>query len=316
MSALNVILTCTASKIIPPSRRLSLRSIPRIDTEARFTRWTRNLQSAIADIAASDLYQGDYWRVSRVAVQNWREDKIEVNLRIASAGLGLLRENETIPSYSATFVRSSADSVVHPSRRVEECEKWWQLLTDWRYERGKRLNSIESIARSQPTIPILVVASPPYLSALKRDLYAARECLSYPELLTIVSCGSRPSPENSRNYVDFDSSASQILGGGCATVNGRMLRWISENVPHRDLNCDGVNEKVSSLLKGEIRPRKTVFRDRIDDKSVKAFIRKQKKLNPRISFSAALTDLRSTGKACEYSRFRSIFNSFENEKQA
>jgi len=87
---------------------------------------------------------------------------------VASAGLGLLPVSQRVPSYSATFSRGNADSVVPAGVGAREhraaTREWWSLLTH-------RRRSLQQLARDSDRL--VVVLSPDYLDAVTDDVVAA-----------------------------------------------------------------------------------------------------------------------------------------------
>lgn len=170
-----IVVGCTASKRVPPGDlRLGLVAGHEESIEGRFQRWKAATASAGKVAVARDLYAGPRWqaslRIAEAALVPRRAPSREVELFVASAGLGLLPVSRNVPSYSATFSRGSEDAVVpagfNPSARRAAMRQWWRLLT-------RRQASVSRLARDFERV--VVALSPDYLDAVMDDLVAAVE---------------------------------------------------------------------------------------------------------------------------------------------
>jgi len=57
-------------------------------------------------------------------------------------------------------------------------------------------------------------------------------------------------------------------------------------------------------------------REKSADKEVRAFVRRELRSTPRLSYTAALRRYRATGRACEQKRFKVLFGSVTEESDA
>src|SRR5205807_3679443 len=74
-------------------------------------------------------YSGDHWSVVR-SIADSSCDAFQIRIWICSAGFGLIRWQDSIGPYSATFARSHPDSVTGRGRTGTSSE-WWNGLTHW-----------------------------------------------------------------------------------------------------------------------------------------------------------------------------------------
>ena len=83
-----------------------------------------------ARVQAIDLYGGGVWGELRGGYQELRETGIEI--RIVSAGLGLLSPEDKVPAYDATFAPGSKKNAIGGVRGATgRNREWWKLLGNW-----------------------------------------------------------------------------------------------------------------------------------------------------------------------------------------
>ena len=161
-----IVVPCTASKQWPVGG-LRIAQVVGGETEVgeRFRRWKAAVSQAGQVGVARNLYAGPRWQASMriaVAADGPRRD---VDLFVASAGLGLIDADRLVPSYSATFSRGSEDSVVAAGikgrERRDATQQWWKALT-------RRGWSLRRLAQNYERV--VIVLSPDYLDAVADDL--------------------------------------------------------------------------------------------------------------------------------------------------
>src|SRR5690349_15061048 len=109
IAALNLVVSCTARKSVNGAI-VAARNATSAQFERRIEKWTEALeQCEFQLLQARDLYCGDSWATIRTAIH---KPSFIVDWWIVSAGYGLIRSDELIAPYSATFVRGHEDSVV------------------------------------------------------------------------------------------------------------------------------------------------------------------------------------------------------------
>lgn len=115
------ITTCTDRKRFPVPSELDASELPAGLQSVVANSWRNRLKSARTVAPAVDVYCGRSFREAFLAAQAGRSD-----FWIISAGLGLIRGNETIPSYSLSLVRRSTEFI--GARVVDEsfdAARWW-----------------------------------------------------------------------------------------------------------------------------------------------------------------------------------------------
>jgi hypothetical protein len=304
MRAINVIASCTALKRHTPKASQSMASISTKKTSTRFENWKACIERLENRIPAKDLYKGGYWSTMTSLTQPNGESKPQ--LWVLSAGFGFIRATEPVTPYSATFSRNQPDSVIHPEAHADDILDWWSRLIEWNSSKKRGPASIEQLATKHPNTPIVAAISPNYLRAAQEDLCAAREALSDPTLLIIISTGTKSHKRLADNLIPVDARFQHVVGGSRTSLNARITQWILSNTKHDQLRADKVSRKVSRLLTKQPNI-PTYNRDIMSDKEVGKFIRKHLKTHARPSHSRFLTMLREEGKACEQKRFRQIY---------
>lgn len=257
-----------------------------------------------ATYTANDLYCGDGWSSIRSAVMHVQK-RDSVKLWIASAGYGLINSTDLVVPYSATFSTGQEDSVSQGQDPAGN-QKWWEGLAKHKSKSSYSVASIADVARVFPNTPLLVGVSPPYLNALLPDLLAAAKVLSDPELLIIVSAGTKKAVGLTDHLLPCDARLEHRLGGARASLNARIVAYIIKKFDADDLRMPILKKHFENILKRAPEHR-TYDRKKISEKQVETFIRKSLRKHPSASFSVLLRMLRDSGVACEYKRFRELF---------
>jgi hypothetical protein len=265
----------------------------------RFARWTKAIESATHSIPARNCYVGDAWSQVTTASAVLPE---QTQLWVVSAGLGLISANQCIPCYSATFIHSDKDSI---GLTINDNVAWWNLCVEWQRKRIG-IGSITDLAAVNPDAKFVVALSMPYLAVVKNDLIQAREALSSPENLLVISAGTRHLPDLRSSLMPIDARFENFVGGARATLNARILRHIIEKFKPEEINACEVESYLKSIASRLQQPR-SFDRTILNDQQIATFIRKNSRKNFKTSSSATLRLLRDEGFACEQKRFARIY---------
>jgi hypothetical protein len=308
--AVNIVVTCTSRKKQEPVPHLRLRSVRQKTIEDRARKWIEQLSlHGIPHTAASELYCGEYWSVARSLPTVARDCGIVARIWICSAGYGLISPQSQICSYSATFSPYDRDSVtrgLRPEVRPCAAQKWWQLISKWSGPKGSELRSLGSIAREYPRVPLLVVASSDYLQAIEQDLDKAVSTLSDPDLLLIASAGIRTFGKFTHYLLPCDARLQSCLGGTRASLNIRIAKQLVEYMGKGSIGLERQRTQLKHLLSQQP-PIEQYRRLLATDDQIKDFIRFELNRNGVVSRSLLLTKFRDSGRACEQSRFASLY---------
>jgi hypothetical protein len=87
-----------------PARTLMLRNVPKLPPEARVAVWVERISQATTDVCpVRNLYSGDHWSIARDLDGAEVRPRARVRVWVVSAGYELLRLDNRIHAYSATF---------------------------------------------------------------------------------------------------------------------------------------------------------------------------------------------------------------------
>lgn len=314
-TTIHVVLTCTKGKTRPPLPSLSLGAVQGRTPEARAEAWIGRLQRHLpGSVTARELYSGDHWKVGRSIPATAAAAGFDVRLWVASAGYGLIPVEAGLAPYSATF------SVRHPDfvglgmagvRRGDAVGRWWMAVAAWKGPAPREPRSIRALAEADPAASVLVVASAPYLEAMRSDLAASADVLADWRQLAVVSAGGRDVEGLQRHALPFDGRLRQVVRGGDISLNVRVAReLLQRGVAPR---VDELSRAVQELGRGLQRPSAPVRSAQGDD-NVRSFIREELRANPSARWSPLLRRFRSElGRACEQKRFRDLFHEVAGE---
>jgi hypothetical protein len=275
----------------------------------RFASWWRALgRDRSPTRSAAELYAGDHWTVIRELPELGARAGLAVRLWVASAGYGLVPAEAPLRSYAATFTPGHADSVAvagTPGRKATR--EWWQRLGREEGPDASAPRTIAALVRAHPEATFLVVAAPRYVAALEDDLVEALGLLRNHEKLLIVSGMPGPVVEVLRgSWVPSVASLQSSLGGARTSLHARLARRIIAEAGECGLEATAVRERFQELAH-RAPPPPRYDRTVVDDDEVRRFVVAQLRENPGATHTRALRDFRSTGHACEQSRFRRIF---------
>ena len=300
-----ILIPCTDRKRIRPPERLRARTLARAPVSDLASTWTRRIASASVSLSHCDIYCG---RAYQEAIKATRLQSSE--LIVVSAGLGLVRPNRAIPSYSLTVAPGHPDSI---SRRVS-CGQfspaaWWSALKASCKESG---GLDELIRESSPTL-VLLSLSANYARLIYDDL----EKLSDHEARRVRIFGSgidkHLPPSLIRSVMPYDAR----LNGPDSLVSGTMSDFGSRALHHfakcrASGDIEGVDpENDHAALTRLMDPwgfPVVPTRERMSDEAIVQFIL-DNWVATRGRSGASLRLLRDSGFACEQGRFRDLFKS-------
>jgi hypothetical protein len=302
----NFVTTCTARKTASCPAHLTAKALPKGSANERFSEWCKRLaQSKEPKTAPIDLYCGNSWAIAR-RIHEQHAKKIDV--WVASAGHGLISIEESVVSYAATFSRMEEDFVLGPDSE-STTEEWWHLLCARRAKAKHYAYSLADIAATHPSRPLLVAFSAEYFRAAKADLTKAQSLLVDPDLLVIVSAGSKPDKVLGPNMVPCDSRLEHVFGKSRMALNLRVAEALIQHFPEKKLRASNVAAHLGEILEG-LPPSKYPDRTPSTDEEVNAFLRKKTSTSDNHSYSGLLREYRATGRACEQRRFRALYRRF------
>lgn len=114
---IRVATTCSSGKAMSPIWPLQAASLRPGSIESVSAAWLANLPCAVERMPASDLYQGRGFGHARSVARPF----------VISAGLGLVRPEELIPSYSLT-VSTGTDDIFARINGRRDPAAWWRAI--------------------------------------------------------------------------------------------------------------------------------------------------------------------------------------------
>jgi hypothetical protein len=308
---INIVVTCANRKTVPVDSELELRTLKGIGAENRAERWIRRLSSPNRNraVVADALYCGEHWSVVRSIPSVAKKAGRHTRIWICSAGYGLISSKSRLHPYNATFAAGDPNSVANGSQgkeRYRAMKQWWRKLAKWKGPGPEKIRSLAKLARTYPKDALLLVASREYLLAVEDDLRDAARELKSPNLLMVVSAGTRQLGTLSPNLLPCDARLQNCLGGARVSLNARITRRLIGGCRAHRMEAVSATRYLSELLR--LQPAiARQSRLRATDVQVIQFIRREMNKSGTEARSNMLRKFRKTGRACEQSRFAELY---------
>ena len=307
-SELHLVVACADRKRASAGSPARLGTVAAASSAERCAAWWRLLNSVPARTPARDLYVGDHWSIAKDLPNCARRAGYEPHLWVASAGYGLVTEDAVLASYSATFSVDSPDSVVsaHPDAR-EASQQWWSHLAQRRLRGEDQPRFLTELAeRATPGAVLMLVASPAYVVAMERDLERIATRGARVRLMLVTS---NPGPEAvglRESWIPTTATLRMSLGGALTSLHTRVARWLLEKISPAEMNAETARRHIERLA--SCAPElPTIQRTQADDDQIRKFIRQSIRRDAGTSYTRLLREYRTSGHACEQSRFRALF---------
>jgi len=315
----NIVVTCTKRKRVPPAMGLTLRDVQAPDLRAGFATWLDRLSECRAEsIPARRLYAGDHWSIVKTLESVATASGFDAVVWVCSAGYGLLKIDSNIKPYSATFSSRHPDTICKwngTGSHLDNRASWWQLQGEWSGPDPSLPRSITKIAAADPESPLLVVASQVYLGAIVKDVQRAAQVLRDPDLLCVVSTGTNLVPGLEGNLLPSSAALQKSVGGSLRTLNIRLARIILGESTAGDLRASclipNFRQRVAVAL-----PLPKYERDDMADDGIRQYIEEALNQDLKTSWSSLLRSLRNSGRACSQERFSRLFQTTKPELAA
>lgn len=315
---LHIVSSCSDGKrgSIAASHRIG--SYRQSGLDARFRAWWSTLcnveDSSRNGISARELYVGDHWAVSRDLPTLAHQQGMAARLWVLSAGYGLVPVDTPLVPYAATFQPRHEDSVSRATgiAQITEQRAWWKLLASQPSWNGETPRSISGLAQCSPEGVILLIASPSYLLAVEDDLREALPQFSDGGLVIVSSAVRGLSPELEKRRVASNAQLRKLVHGSLISLHARVARWLIQTEAEHNFELHAIQSMVAKASRTLPAPKK-YDRKPSTDEEVRRFVRARLHSDPHNSHTRLLREWRSSGRACEQSRFRSLF--FELQEQ-
>lgn len=288
-----VLASCTQAKRGEPSERCLMRRHRDVGTAAAVVRpWRRSTAMGRMRTRARHLYKGAYWH----AVQSLRE-QTGSNVYVVSAGFGLVRDEQELPAYSATFTPGHRDSVPG-ARTLQGRRAWWTLLGG-----SSGLDALDLEREA-----LLVVLPDVYLRIVEEDL--ARLVSRFgPEKVAIFGPRRRQHLQValSEAWLGIESRMVRELGTNVSALApaaaARCVPAMGERIDH-----DGCRALLSQLVPDGA-PALYPNRRRCSEDEVRLWLSESlASSGSPTSATAALRAFRQQGLAFEQKRFHRLFH--------
>lgn len=294
-----IAVNCSARKTASPAPNLRARTLSRGTPADLADEWRARCSENAQRIAAGSLYAGRGFSLAyRVARSAGAE------LRVISAGMGLLRPETTIPPYSLTLSQSAADCIFRRAspRDTFTPDAWWEAIR----ARSKSTRPFARLLSIYPKSLLLLAVSSPYLAMIAGELKTLAEGdrdrirLVGPTRVQLLPEELRP------NALPYDARLNDVgatLRGTAFDFPSRALGHFVELIRHdkRVGDCASHARRVRQSLAYLTAPEHH-RRKRVDDITLQRKIRALKAQN--FSRTAGLRHLRGElALACEQERF-------------
>ena len=306
-NATALVVPCTKTKSVPPCDCLRFGALVPGSVEDIVEDWMGRALCINTREIVHQLYSGMGWKHALCAEQLLGN---ACQLWAVSAGFGLVRGDEPIPSYAATFAAENnriADQVVGMRFIRSAHASWWKAINE---KRGRSQTPLRSTFRDYDRV--IIALSAPYLAAVCSDLELLAGALG-PERLWLVAVGVDArtlSPELRQCAVPLTSQVEQLVSSPRATLNLRTLVWwLEEIVPIAGWDREAQQREIHRRL-CDVAPKAVRVARTLSDKEVARWIEGQRAEVggqwPHGGKTQLLKALRESGLACEQKRFSRI----------
>ncbi|MBK6781958.1 MAG: hypothetical protein IPG75_20855 [Gemmatimonadetes bacterium] len=238
-------------------------------------------------------------------------------LWILSAGYGLIPSDAEIAPYAATLSPNDDDSVAG-AVGAQDLKAWWNQLAEWPGPSPGSARSLLELAEECPRTLWIVVGGSQYMYALADQLQDVHTADGHAGRYVLVSpglSGRRNIPAIEKALLQADSRWEEKLGRGKVTIGIRIATHLFERA---DGNPNAISSARAQMQQEveSLEGLKTPLRAPRSDVEVLRHLRVSLKKQPDVSFSRALRDFRDSGMACEYKRFRGLYQEVKESLHA
>ena len=298
LTTVHVIVTCANRKSRPIPAHLQLGQVTGRTPVQRGRRWISRLARTedVPQVAALELYAGEHWSVARGFAALHRPGEV-IRLWACSAGYGLIPAEAPLKPYHATLTPGQADSV--PGLPAS----WWSLLSEWPGPAPEHPRTIHALVAADPAAVFMIVLSKSYLRACGADIASARESITDPDRLFIVSAGARAEGDLATSIVPADARLQARFSGTRRALNARIAaNLLAEGIRGKDEAA----AYLARLLAAQP-PIPRYDRKKQSDREILDLIARRLAQAPATSAYRLLREFRDAGLACEQRRFSQLY---------
>jgi hypothetical protein len=317
----HLIVTCVSQK-----RAKRVHSI--LDTHIKpgtpkqvFDQWSKTLTgSTLQTKKAKDLYKGQLWNAFLKSFEIVNEHVQDAHLWILSAGHGLIGSGEKILPYDITFqeprngvpsILAKVSSNSGTNSRKTALETWWDMLTKTKRTFPASIESL--VAGASEDDYFLIVLGKDYLDAVFKDLCKSVKKAKYPGQIAVITNNTNDTTAKKlgQSWLYADGRFVNLPGSNSTIVNARIARELLQyTFEEKDglewWSIDNINTFLKDLSSGLPDPQK-FDRETFTAEQVKDYIREALS-SAEIPFTELHRTFRDSNRACEYTRFRGLYN--------
>jgi hypothetical protein len=158
-----IVTNCSARKTATAVSALRARSLPRGTPRELAVAWRNRVRGADGRVRVHQLYSGRNFSIAQEVAQARGAE-----LRVLSAGMGLIKPSAAVPPYDLTISKGKRDCILGraPRRQLFSAQQWWQAIRT-----GKP--SISPFARllaAHPRALLAIAVTRPYLKMVAGEL--------------------------------------------------------------------------------------------------------------------------------------------------
>jgi hypothetical protein len=295
------ITTCTDRKKFPVPYDLAASHLPSGSQSAVTSTWRARVRSAGTVGPATEVYAGRSFKEAVFAAGVGRAE-----FRIISGGLGLVRGDERIPSYSLSLVRESSEFIgARVTDKPFDVARWWSEI------QRSTTAPLAELVHGDPTATTVIGVSKAYLSLIAKDLMSLEDRDLDRLRLIGLGIGNACPARLQRCLLPYDDrldGPDSPIRGTRTDFSSRAMRHFIESVfSKQQVESIEYHKEVINRLLGNWRRPKFVSRISKTDEEIVDLIKKNWKAIEGKS-SLGLRYLRDVENiACEQGRFRSLF---------
>lgn len=158
-----IVVNCSKRKRMAPTLNLSAQNLRRGSLAQVGRQWDERVASSDRPIKAGCLYGGRQFREASLV-----NGALGSSLLIVSAGLGVLRADDLVPSYSLTIVAGAEDNILERVESDVTATDWWRTVTEGV---GRFLSLRRALGQLGDVLgPILIALPSPYLTMVEHEI--------------------------------------------------------------------------------------------------------------------------------------------------
>ena len=303
MSKPLIIIPCTDRKRNPANGGLEASQLNRGTVQEVAKAWLDKVQSAAIKSPANKTYCGRSFSETLKSSQ-----KVNANLTIISAGLGIVEQSHLIPSYGLTVADRKRDSIRSKvSTENWSPDIWWQTL---KMQKASGFDLQQTLETYNPSI-ILMYLSQQYARMLKTELQEIDILLRKKIRIFGLGLENVLSPELRGNIMPYDlrlngpdsTNKGTITDFGPRCIAHFCDNFLKNNYQFKTL--DWHKAQISKSLENMRCPEKLSRTVITNDQVTEFILNNWEKIGG--TSSKMLRHLRDRGFACEQSRFADLF---------